>query len=82
LRFARLHYDLDVHTPYLGFRETANLTSEEVLDLVITENEMTHVDKEYTTSYFYNIFRYLIVLYYFHVLLIYTYLGRAILSKL
>jgi len=46
LQFARLHYDREVHRPYLGFRETANLTSEEVLNLVIIESEMTEVGKE------------------------------------
>ena len=39
MRLAQLHHDSVVHVPYLGFRQTANLTSEEILTLTIRENE-------------------------------------------
>ena len=41
LRIAQIHYDSDVHTPYLGFRETANLTAEQLTELSIQESEDT-----------------------------------------
>ena len=39
LRFASPHYDSRVHTPYISFRDTANITSEELLNLSIIEAE-------------------------------------------
>ena len=40
LRFALLHYDSYVHTPFIGFRETANLTSEQLLNLSLDEENL------------------------------------------
>jgi len=37
LLLAQPHYDDVVHEPYLGFPESANLTSEELLNLTIIE---------------------------------------------
>jgi len=34
---AQPHYDEEVHEPYLGFSESANLTPEELLNLTIIE---------------------------------------------
>ena len=44
LRLASPHYDSYVHTPYIGFRESANVTSEELLNLSIIENSNVETD--------------------------------------
>ena len=44
LRFASPHYDSFVHTPYVGFRESANVTSEELLNLSIIESSNVSTD--------------------------------------
>ena len=43
LRIALLHYDVDVHVPYLTWRDTAHLSSEEILNLSIEENSNTTI---------------------------------------
>ena len=49
LRLAQPHYDTEVHEPYLGFRESASLTSEELLNLTIIER--TNLDFTGTPFY-------------------------------
>jgi len=46
LLFSRPHYDSVVHTPHLGFRETATLTEEELLNLTIIENSNADISKK------------------------------------
>jgi len=42
---AQPHYDVEVHTPFLGFPESTNLTSEELLELTITESDDVRLGK-------------------------------------
>jgi len=50
---AQPHYDEEVHEPYLGFPESANLTSEELLDLTIIERTNLEASSTYIKIYTY-----------------------------